>query len=291
VQVTGSRIGRPRTHVLIAACLAVAFLGACGDDDGDNAAKPGPESQENVVATTTSGPPSPGVRIAAASDLQFAIPEVIKAFAEDQPNIPITPTFGSSGNFDTQIRNGAPFDLYFSADVSFPTKLEVDGLAEKGTVFEYAVGRVVVAVAKDSALDVKTLGMKALTDPSVRKIAIANPDHAPYGRAAEAAMKSSGVYDQVKAKLVLGENVSQAAQFLKTGAADVAIVALSLALAPTATMTYFQIPADSHPEILQGGAVLAKAQDKPAAQLFVDFIRGEEGLAIMSRFGFVPPTT
>ncbi len=285
---TGFGIGRSRARIVVAICIAVALFGGCGSD-GDDEAKPSSNSQQNEGAIKSPLPQGPGVRIAAASDLQFAIPEVIKEFAKDQPNIPVTPTFGSSGNFATQIRNGAPFDLYFSADVSFPTKLEADGFAEKGTVFEYAVGRVVVAVGKDSALDVKKLGIKALIDPSVRKIAIANPEHAPYGRAAEAAMKKLGVYDQVKGKLVLGENISQTAQFLQTGAADVAIVALSLAVAPTATMKYIEIPADSHPEILQGGAIVAKAQDKPAAQFFVDFIRGEKGLAIMSRFGFVPP--
>lgn len=288
MRTTGSRTGSSRARALIAICLAVVLFGACGSD-GDDEAKTSPGSQQNEGAVQNEQPQSPGVRIAAASDLQFAIPQVIKEFAKEQPNIPIAPTFGSSGNFDTQIRNGAPFDLYFSADVSFPTKLEADGFAEKGTVFEYAIGRIVVAVGKDSALDVKKLGIKALTDPSVRKVAIANPEHAPYGRAAEAAMKKLGVYDQVKPKLVLGENISQTAQFLQAGTADVAIIALALALAPTATMKYAEIPADSHPEILQGGAIVAKAQDKPAAQLFVDFIRGEKGLAIMSRFGFVPP--
>lgn len=102
-------------------------------------------------------------------------------------------------------------------------------------------------------------------------------------------MKKLGVYEQVKDKLVLGENVSQTAQFVESGAADVAIIALSLAVAPTATVKYAEIPADSHPEILQGGAIVARAQDKPAAQLFVDFVQSEQGLAIMSDFGFVPP--
>lgn len=287
MKATRSRIGTGRAGVLIAVCMAAALFGACGD--GDDEAAPSPNPQQNEGAVKSPVPQSPGVRIAAASDLQFALPEVIKEFGKQQPNIPVTTTYGSSGNFDTQIRNGAPFDLYFSADLSFPTKLEADGFAEKGTVFKYAVGRVVVAVRKDSAVDVKTLGIKALVERSVRKVAIANPEHAPYGRAAEAAMKKLGVYDQVKGKLVLGENISQTAQFLETGAADVAIIALSLALAPTTTVKYAEIPADSHPEILQGGAVVAKAQDKPAAQLFADFIRGEKGLAIMARFGFVPP--
>lgn len=282
----GHRYGA-QARTLLAVATMTSLLAACG---GSNQPQ-GQAASNSPVAEATGNPlaQSAGVRIAAASDLQFAIPELVKAFAKEQPNIAITPTFGSSGNFDTQIRNGAPFDLYLSADVSFPQKLEADGFAEKGTVFEYAVGRIVVAVRKDSPLDVKTLGIKALTDPSVRKVAIANPQGAPYGRAAEAAMKKLGVYDQVKDKLVLGENIAQTAQFLESGAADVAIIALSLASAPTATVKYSAIPADSYPELLQGGAILAKAQDKQAAQLFVDFVQGKKGRSIMSRFGFVAP--
>lgn len=289
MQLSFGRCYGAQVRTLLAVAIMCSLLAACG---GSN--EPEGQATSSAPGAEPSGSPlaqSAGVRIAAASDLQFAIPELAKEFAKQQPNVAITPTFGSSGNFDTQIRNGAPFDLYFSADVSFPQKLEAEGFAEKGTVFEYAVGRIVVAVKKDSPLDVKALGIKALTDPSVRKLAIANPKHAPYGRAAEAAMRQLGVYDQVKDKLVLGENISQTAQFLESGAADVAIIALSLTLAPTATFKYSEIPADSHPEILQGGAIVAKAQDKQAAQLFVDFVQGEKGRAIMSRFGFVAPNS
>jgi molybdate transport system substrate-binding protein len=229
--------------------------------------------------------------VAAASDLKFAFEEIIAGFSAKNPGIAVRPTFGSSGNFFAQLSNKAPFDLYFSADVEYPRKLIEKGLAEKGTEFPYAVGRVVVWVPKGSPLDVEKLGMEALADPSVRKVAIANPKHAPYGRAAEAAMRKLGVYDRVKDRLVLGENITQTAQFVETGAADIGVVALSLALAPAMKDKgrYWMIPADSYPKMEQGGIILPWAKDREAAEAFRAFVTGPEGAAILKRYGFFLP--
>ena len=138
--------------------------------------------------------------IAAASDLTFVFPEVAARFQNDTGNS-VKFSFGSSGNFLSQIQNGAPFDMFFSADIGYPRKLEAAGLAEPGSFYEYAVGKLVLWVPRASTLDLKQ-GLAVLAEQSIRKIAIANPEHAPYGRAAVAAMKHDGVYDKVSGKLV-----------------------------------------------------------------------------------------
>jgi molybdate transport system substrate-binding protein len=173
------------------------------------------------------------VAVAAASDLQFAFDQIAAEFKERQPAIEVKITYGSSGGFFAQLSNKAPFDLFLSADVDYPRKLIEQGQALEQTLFLYGVGQIVVWVPNESEIDVEKLGLESLLDRSVQKIAIANPRHAPYGRAAEAAMKHAGIYEQVKDRLVLGENISQTAQFVESGAADVGIIALSLALAPT----------------------------------------------------------
>jgi molybdate transport system substrate-binding protein len=237
-------------------------------------------------------PPARGeVRVAAAADLKFALEDVVKAFRARRPDIDVKVTYGSSGNFFAQLSNRAPFDLYLSADVDYPRKLAQQGLADKQSEFVYAVGHLVVWVPKSSPLAVEKLGAAALRDPSVKKIAIANPRHAPYGRAAEAALKSLGVYDQVKDKLVLGDNVAQTAQFVQSGAADIGIIALSLALAPELREQgrYWEVPLDAHPRLEQGGVILSWAQDRQAAETFRGFLLGDEGKAVLKRYGFFLP--
>jgi molybdate transport system substrate-binding protein len=152
--------------------------------------------------------------VAAASDLRFALDETIRQFKPSNTDIDLKTVYGSSGNFYTQISNAAPFDLFMSADMEYPRKLVQEGFAIEGTEFEYAVGRLVLWVRKDSPLDVERLGMDAVTDPRVRKFSIANPQHAPYGRTAVAAMQKFGVYERIADRLVFGENVSQALQFI-----------------------------------------------------------------------------
>lgn len=235
-------------------------------------------------------PAEPGkVRIAAAADLKWALEEVRTAFERARPGTSLALTFGSSGNFYAQLQQKAPFDLFLSADADFPRRLAEQGLAEQP--FLYARGPLALWVLKASPVQIEAEGLRALLDPRVHRIAIANPRHAPYGRAAEAALRKAGLLEKLQAKLVLGENVSQAAQFAQTGNADAGIIALALAASPLMRTQgrYWQIPADLAPPLEQGGAVLAWAQDPSAARAFRDFLRGREGAAILARYGLLGP--
>src|SRR5260370_31603449 len=171
------------------------------------------------------------IRVAAAADLKFAMGELSENF-ENNMRTKVDVTYGSSGNFFSQVQNGAPFDLFFSADIEYPRKLEAAGLAEQGTLYEYAVGRIVIWMPANAKVDVTKQGWNALLDSSVEKIAIANPDHAPYGRAAVAALQKAGIYESRKAKLVYGGNISQAAQFVQSGNAQAGIVGKSVGGSP-----------------------------------------------------------
>ncbi len=230
------------------------------------------------------------VRVAAAADLKFALEGIKTEFGKQYPDIELALTFGSSGTFFQQLGQGAPFDVFLSADLEFPKKLVEQGKARKSDVFRYAVGRLVVWASTDSEIDA-TKGLSSLTDSAARKIAIANPEHAPYGRAAVAAMKSAGVYDSVKGKLVLGENVAQAAEFVQSGNADVAVVALSLALSPRFQKSgrYSEVPLDSYPRIDQGGVVMGAADDPAAARRLKTFMTSSRGRAILHDNGFFLP--
>ncbi len=228
--------------------------------------------------------------VAAASDLSPAVRDIAVSF-EKKTGHKVKLTLGSSGNFHTQILNGAPFDVFLSADLNYVRDIEKAGLAEPGTTYVYAIGRIVLWVSRTSSLAIETLGMKALLDPRARRIAIANPEHAPYGRAAVEAMKKAGVYDSAKARFVLGENISQAAQFAQSGAADIGIVALSLALSDSmkAQGRYWDIPLDTYPRMEQGAVVLkqaGKAGHADAARAFLDALRSEQGRAVLRRYGF-----
>jgi molybdate transport system substrate-binding protein len=229
------------------------------------------------------------VRIAAAADLKFAMDDLAAQYQKQTGN-ELDVTYGSSGNFFSQLQNGAPFDLFFSADIDYPRKLDAAGLAEPGTLYEYAVGRIVIWTPPDSKLDVATRGFKALLDASVQKISIANPDHAPYGRAAVAALQKAGIYGQVSGKLVYGENISQAAQFVQSGNAQAGIVALSLAVSPAMKDGQrWEVPADMHPPIEQGVVVLKSAKNKGAARAFLDFVNSDAGRATLAKYGFTFP--
>jgi molybdate transport system substrate-binding protein len=231
--------------------------------------------------------------VAAASDLSAAAKDFIADF-EKRTGHTVKLSLGSSGNFHAQIRNGAPFDVFLSADLSYIRDLEKAGLTETGSSFIYAIGRIVLWVPRSSTLDVRALGMKALLEPQARRIAIANPDHAPYGRAAVSAMEKAGVYNAAKNKLVLGENISQTAQFVQSGAADIGIIALSLALTDTMKSSgiYWDIPLDSYPPMEQGAVMLMQARRAghlAAAREFLDALRGPTGRAILQRYGFSLP--
>jgi len=224
------------------------------------------------------------INLAAASDLSFPIKEVIQRYEKETGN-QVRLTLGSSGNFYAQIRNGAPFDVFLSADMDYPKQLEKGGFASPGSTFIYGVGSIVLWAPKNSPLKLETQGLQALLDPHVKKIAIANPEHAPYGRAAEAALKSAGLYDRVKSKLVLGENISQAAQFVQSGAADAGIIARSLAASePMAGGRQWIVPQNLYPRLEQG-AVLLKHGDGEARR-FYDYLQSPESRKVFEKYGF-----
>ena len=229
------------------------------------------------------------VTVAAASDLTYAMKEIAADF-EKSAACSVRMSYGSSGNFETQIENGAPFDVFFSADIEYPRKLEAQGLASPGSTYLYGIGKLILWVRNDSQLDVSK-GFDVLRDPSVKKIAIANPLHAPYGRAAEEALRKAGVYDSVKDRLVLGENISQTAEFAETGNADAGILALSLVLSPALKDKgrYFQIADNLYSPIQQGAVVVRASKNLQNAQAFLEFIKTPAETAILERYGFVLP--
>jgi len=229
------------------------------------------------------------LRIAAASDLQAALPDITDRF-EKETGQKVSVTFGSSGNFFAQIQNGAPFDLFMSADVDYPKQLAAARLADGDTLYEYATGRLVVWTRNGSGVNVSR-GLQSLADSQVRRVAIANPAHAPYGRAAEAALRHEGLYDRVKDKLVLGENISQAAQFAQSGNAEAGIIALSLAVAPglRSAGTYAEIPSSFHPPIEQAAIVIASSPHKALARRFLEALGRPESLDAFRSFGFAVP--
>ena len=225
--------------------------------------------------------------VAAAADMSAALPEVAAAYTKKTGQA-VKLSFGASGNLTNQIRNGAPFDVFFSADEQYPQQLIGEGLAVKDTLYRYAVGRLVLWVPADSRLDLPTLGIKALLDPSVKKISIANPATAPYGRAAEAALRHFSIYDQVSSRLVLGENVSQAAQFVESGNAQAGLIALSHALAPAMKDTgrYWVVPLDAYPTLNQAGVVISKSKQQDAGRKFLEFLRSPEATSLLAKYGF-----
>jgi molybdate transport system substrate-binding protein len=230
------------------------------------------------------------ITVAAAADLQFAMQDVAARFQKETGKT-VKAIYGSSGNFFQQIQNGAPFDMFFSANLDFPKKLGAAGLIEPGSYYQYARGKIVIWVPKESKVDV-TSGMKALLDPSIKKIAVANPQHAPYGQAAVAAMQKGGIYEKVKDKFVLGENISQTASFVVSGAADVGIIALSLALAPNMKDKgrSADVPPEDYPPIEQACVILASSKNKDMARQFLSFIKTAAIGDVFRSYGFEVPS-
>jgi len=227
------------------------------------------------------------ITIAAAADLKFAMDEIVSLFGKAHPAARVATVYGSSGKFHTQIRQGAPYDLYFSADIAYPRALKADGFAAS-EVQAYALGRIVLWRASRAG---KAPSLEDLTDPSIQSIAIANPRHAPYGKRAEEALRAAGVWDKVESRLVYGENVAQTAQFVQTGNAQIGLIALSLALSPelSAHGSYTLIPDSLHRPLEQGFIITQYAAGNPLAGDFSRFMRSPEVRAIMLRHGFAPP--
>lgn len=227
--------------------------------------------------------------VAAAADLNVALKEIAQQYQRDTGNT-VKLSFGSSGNFFVQLQNGAPFDVFLSADIAYPEKLAQQGLADSQTLYPYAVGKIVLWVPKGSKLDLKK-GMAVLLDPSITKIAIANPAHAPYGRAAEEALEKSDLHGRVQSKLVLGENISQAAQFVQTGNAEIGIIAESLALSPAMKEAgrLVEVPENLYAPIRQGAVVLKSSPHPNAAKAFLDYLKRPAAQQIMEKYGFSLP--
>jgi molybdate transport system substrate-binding protein len=228
--------------------------------------------------------------IAAAADLSSALPEIGQTY-EKKTGTRLKFSFGASGAITQQIHNGAPFDIFFSADMDYPKQLIAAGEADAVSLHEYAIGNLVLWVPADSPLDVEHKGMDIVLDPSVKKIAIANPQHAPYGRAAVAALKHAGLYDRVADRIVIGENVSQAAQFAESGNAQAGFVALAHAASPAMRDKgkYWRVPADYYPPLAQGVVVLAHSSHKKEAADFLNYMKSDEAKEALRKYGFTLP--
>jgi molybdate transport system substrate-binding protein len=226
------------------------------------------------------------ITVAAAADLQFAMQDIAGRFQKETGKT-VKLIYGSSGNFFQQIQNGAPFDMFFSANLDYPKKLEAAGLTEPGSFYPYAKGKIVVWVRNESKVDLSS-GMQGLLDPLVKKIAVANPQHAPYGQAAVAAMQKESIYEKVKDKFVLGENISQTASFVVSGSADVGIVALSLALSPNMKDKgrYAEVPAGEYPPIEQECVILRSSKNKESARQFLSFVKTAAIGEVLRTYGF-----
>ena len=227
--------------------------------------------------------------IAAASDLQTVLPGIVRGF-ERSASATVAVSYGSSGTFFAQIQNGAPFDVFLSADVDYPKQLASAGVADPNTLQVYATGHLVLWARRDTKLDLSR-GLASLTDARVRHVALANPKYAPYGRAAVAALRAARLYDLLQPKLVTGESLAQAAQLVESGNADVGLLSRSLVLGPAlkAEGTYVDIPSSSHPPIDQAAIVVKTSREPALARAFITFLgRGEAGRHL-ERFGFALP--
>jgi molybdate transport system substrate-binding protein len=252
-------------------CIRVAFVVA-------SLALPATCSRSSVEAAP--------LTVYAASDLALALEELVPAFAR-ATGVPVRTVLGSTGNLARQIEQGAPADVFFAANVAYIDQLRAKGLIIPGSQRLYARGRIVLATSAKSAIPVGAL--RDLLKPDVRKVAIANPDHAPYGIAAREALQAAGLWDTLRPKLVLGENIRQALQYVESGAADAGIVALSLARTPGIVTAH--IDESLHRPINQAAAVIRESRQPHRAAEFIRFVVGPEGRAVMTRFGFAMPNT
>ncbi|MBK9516881.1 MAG: molybdate ABC transporter substrate-binding protein [Anaeromyxobacter sp.] len=234
--------------------------------------------------------PGKTLAVAAAANLKNAAEELARAFEAGRSGVAVTLTLGASGALFAQLQHGAPFDLFLSADREYPARLVAAGLATAADERTYAFGTLVAWVPPGSTLDLEGRGLAALVDPGVKRIAIANPAVAPFGRATVQALEAAGVYQAVQGKLVLGTSAAQAAQFATTGAADVAFLPASLVLGEAlAAGRAVPVPAALYPRIEQSGVVLSASREPALARAFLAFVTGEKGRAILARSGYGLP--
>lgn len=233
--------------------------------------------------------PKPTVFIAAASDLVFALDSLRSAFAVEHPEVSVKATTGASGSLFAQIRSGAPFDVFLAADRAYPTKLAESGHAELSSLFTYAEGHLVLWTTRTN-LSLKD-GLASLLDPGFRHIAIANPETAPYGRAARAALVQAGIWDRVQSRVVVAENIAQAAQFVDTGTAEAGLVSASLLMRPEFRERGVRepVPPASYPPILQGAILTRSGATNPAARAFLQFMGSDKARDLLARSGLTPP--
>lgn len=283
------RLGRftLRALILVAAPFAV-FAASCGDSSDSTSATTTIASSSGSSATaslapTTTTAPAAEITIAAASDLRPAFGELGDLFTK-ATGTKVTFSFGSSGQLKEQIVNGAPFDLFASADVGFVDEVIKAGRGRADTKADYAFGRIVLWSADKAILLARIEDVAATT---YRRVAIANPKHAPYGLAAKQALEKAGVYSQISSRLVYGENISETFQIAKSGNADVGIVALSLAIADGSRYTL--IPEALHNPLQQALVVTGTGARGNSAAAFAKFINGADGRKVMTRYGFTLP--
>ncbi len=224
--------------------------------------------------------------IAAAADLTPAFQEIGPLFTE-QTGIPVVFNFGSTGQLAQQIERGAPIDLFYAANKSFIEDLAAKKVVDPATMAVYAQGRITIWTRADSPLRPQQL--TDLADPAYRRIAIANPEHAPYGQAAREALERAGIWNQIKDRLVFGENVAQTLTLADTGNVEVAIVALSLSVQSNGY--WVLIPSEFHPDhpLIQMAAIVNGTQHTDSARRFMEFVLGPEGHVIMRKYGFLLP--
>jgi molybdate transport system substrate-binding protein len=227
--------------------------------------------------------------VAAASDLTHSVGELGAAFAKEVPGAQVKFTTGASGNLFAQITHGAPFDVFLSADMMYPGKLASEGAADGATLAPYAIGRLALW-SVDPRFDLKQ-GMRVLNDARLTRVAIANPDIAPYGKAARAALQAHGYWDAVKDKLVMGENISQTAQFVQTGNAQLGVVSYATVLAPKmkGVGSYYLVPDTGSAPIEQGAIITRHGKGNPLAPRFMQFLQSPAARAILLRHGFTLP--
>lgn len=240
--------------------------------------------------TASAAPGADALTVAAAADLQFALREIADTF-ERQTGHSVRLSFGSSGNLYAQALQGAPYDLFFSADQRYPQLLVEAGRADAASLRVYGVGRLVLWVPVRSQIEPEAAGLRTLLGASVRRVAIANPRHAPYGRAAIEALKHYGVHAAVEPKLILGEQVSQAAQFVDSGNAAAGLIALSLALSPNMQQRgrYWLVPDEAHAPLVQAAVIPNGARNPHLARRFLEYVLSPEGRGVLQRYGFAPP--
>ena len=224
------------------------------------------------------------ITVAAAADLRFAFAEIGELFQKETGH-KVVFTFGSTGTLAKQIENGAPIDVFAAANVQFVDDLRAKGLVISDSQQLYAVGRIVLASNKKSSVAIHQLN--DLARPEVNKIAIANPEHAPYGAAAKQALEATGLWEQVKPKLVYGENISQVLQYVQTGNVEAGIISLSVANVPE--INYVLIDDSLHQPLKQALAVVSSTKQEKASREFIAFIDGPEGRPIMKKYGFLLP--